>query len=150
MSVRVTDWHVRRTSAASDWQFSRLVDLKADSSIVVVIPARDEADTVGGVVGLIAAELMELVDELVVMDSLSTDGTAAQARRAGARVYSVADVRPDLGVRPGKGEALWKSLFVTTADLLERARIGCSGVWLSGVVPELLKGEGLEFGCQFS
>ena len=35
-------------------------------------------------------------------------------------------------------------------DDLERARIGRSGVRLSGVVPELLKGEGLEFGCEFS
>src|SRR5690606_9268865 len=50
------------------------------------------------------------------MDSLSTDDTAAQAVAAGAQVHSVADVRPDLGVQVGKGEALWKSAFVTTAD----------------------------------
>ena len=118
MSLEVTDWFTRRTSSASEWTLPQLLDLKADSRIAVVIPARNEASTVGTVVSLIASELMGLVDELVVMDSLSTDGTAAAARKAGAQVHSVADVRPDLGVRPGKGEALWKSLFVTTADLL--------------------------------
>ncbi|MFZ4497569.1 MAG: glucosyl-3-phosphoglycerate synthase, partial [Candidatus Nanopelagicales bacterium] len=114
----MTDWFTRRTSSASAWNLPQLLEIKADSRIAVVIPARNEASTVGTVVSLIASELMGLVDELVVMDSLSTDGTAEAASKAGAKVHSVADVRPDLGVRPGKGEALWKSLFVTTADLL--------------------------------
>ena len=52
------------------------------------------------------------------MDSLSSDATAAIAADAGAQVHSVAEVRPDLGVHAGKGEALWKSLFVTDADVL--------------------------------
>src|SRR5690606_24640663 len=52
------------------------------------------------------------------IDSLSSDATAARARQAGADVYSVADISPELGVRPGKGEALWKSQFVTDAEIL--------------------------------
>jgi glucosyl-3-phosphoglycerate synthase len=52
------------------------------------------------------------------MDSLSSDRTAEVAANAGARVHSVADVRPDLGVHPGKGEALWKSQFVTSTDVI--------------------------------
>jgi glucosyl-3-phosphoglycerate synthase len=59
-----------------------------------------------------------LVDELIVMDSLSRDETAAVARAAGATVHSVAEVRPDLGVQKGKGEALWKSQFVAKGDVL--------------------------------
>lgn len=94
-----------------------MTDLK-DASIAVVIPARNEARTVGSVVERIAAELPGFVDELVVMDSLSSDATMDEARRAGARVYSCADVRPDLGVSSGKGEALWKSLFVTSSEIL--------------------------------
>lgn len=114
-------WFERCTSTASDWPAARLVDVKDELRISVVIPARDEEATVGEVVGRISNDLVDeipLVDELVVMDSLSDDGTAAAAREAGAVVHSVADVRPDLGVRPGKGEALWKSLFVTSGDLL--------------------------------
>lgn len=118
MSRRVTDWYARRTFSAADWPLPLLAELKADSRIAVVIPARNEDRTVAGVVGLIRSELGSLVDEVVVMDSLSTDHTALVARQAGAAVHSVADVRPDLGVRAGKGEALWKSLFVTTSDIL--------------------------------
>jgi glucosyl-3-phosphoglycerate synthase len=54
----------------------------------------------------------------VVMDSFSTDSTAVRASGAGARVVACADVLPHLPAWPGKGEALWRSLFVTTGDLL--------------------------------
>lgn len=114
----MSDWYRTRTWASSDWPLSRVEELKADASVAVVVPARNEERTVGSVIGPIAQELPGLVDELIVMDSLSTDDTAGRAAAAGARVESVADVRPDLGVRAGKGEALWKSLFVTTADVL--------------------------------
>ena len=92
-------------SVASDWRHGRIESIKGESTLAVVIPARDEEGTIGQVVSAIAAELGELVDELVVMDSLSSDRTAAVATDAGARVHSVADVRSDLGVHPGKGEA---------------------------------------------
>ena len=106
------------TSVASDWTRERLEAIKGDSTLAVVIPALNEEGTIAQVVSAIVAELGELVDELVVMDSLSSDRTADVASDAGARVHSVADVRPDLGVYPGKGEALWKSQFVTSADVV--------------------------------
>lgn len=93
----------------------------AGERVSVVIPARDEAATVGEVVSVLRRELVEdipLVDELVVIDSDSTDATAQVARDAGATVHRAADIAPDLGAHPGKGEALWKSLFVTTGDHL--------------------------------
>lgn len=114
-------WFGRRTFVA-DTATADLLRLRRDTGLTVsvVIPARNEAATVGGVVDRICAELREpgLVDEVVVMDSLSTDDTAAVAAAAGARVHAVADVRPDLGTYPGKGEALWKSAFVTSGDIL--------------------------------
>ena len=61
---------------------------------------------------------MPLVDEIVVIDSDSTDGTARAAERAGATVHRARDIAPELGSFPGKGEALWKSLLVTQGDLL--------------------------------
>lgn len=48
-----------------------------------MIPALDEADAIGPVVRAVPAGL---VDEIVVVDNGSTDGTAAVARAAGARV----------------------------------------------------------------
>jgi glucosyl-3-phosphoglycerate synthase len=89
--------------------------------VSVVLPARDEEATVGR----LAAELVDrwvrrvpLVDEVLVVDSDSGDRTAEVARAAGADVVAAADVLPAHGTRPGKGEALWKSLAATTGDLL--------------------------------
>jgi glucosyl-3-phosphoglycerate synthase len=115
------DWYERQTFDAADWTSAQLLAVKGAQRISVVIPARNEESSVGSVVTTIRAELVEataLVDELIVIDSLSTDATADQARAHGAVVHSVADIRADLGVRAGKGEALWKSQFVATGDLL--------------------------------
>jgi glucosyl-3-phosphoglycerate synthase len=61
---------------------------------------------------------MPLVDEIIVVDSDSTDGTARAAERADGTVHRARDIAPALGSYPGKGEALWKSLLVTQGDLL--------------------------------
>jgi glucosyl-3-phosphoglycerate synthase len=114
-------WFRAATSHWSAWPLAELLAAKAAHRISVVIPARNEEPTIGGIVAGIQRELVEevpLVDELVVMDSDSTDATGAVARAAGAVVHEVRDVRPELGRHPGKGEALWKSLFVTSGDLL--------------------------------
>ena len=89
-------------------------------TVSVVIPARDEERTVAGVVSAIARLAADtgLVDELVVMDSDSTDATSRVAAQAGAIVYRAREVAPQLGSLPGKGEALWKSLLVTKGDVL--------------------------------
>ena len=123
MEDRAEAWFRRRTSHWTDWPLEQLALWKDSrgARISVVIPARDEEPTVGSVVEAIAGAFMRehpLVDELVVMDSDSTDGTAASAARAGATVYRCRDVAADLGAYPGKGEALWKSLLVTTGDIL--------------------------------
>jgi glucosyl-3-phosphoglycerate synthase len=119
-------WFATRTSRAADHSPESLLNAKETlgSRISVVIPARNEQRSIADVVGRISGELLAhrggngLVDELIVMDSLSTDATAEVARAAGATVHSVADVRPDLGVQKGKGEALWKSQFVVNGDVL--------------------------------
>ena len=123
MEDRAEAWFRRRTSHWTDWPLDQLALWKDSQGarISVVIPARDEEPTVGSVVEAIAGAFMRehtLVDELVVMDSDSTDGTAVSAARAGATVYRCRDVAADLGAYPGKGEALWKSLLVTTGDIL--------------------------------
>lgn len=98
-----------------------LLEAKGDTTVSVVLPARDEAETVGEIVTAIRRDLMEavpLVDELVVIDSRSVDDTAVRAARAGARVIAQDDILPDLKPMDGKGEALWKSLAATSGDLL--------------------------------
>ena len=116
-------WFGRRTSRWQDWPADQLLAAKKrlGASVSVVIPARNEERTVGGVVGAISRALVTrtpLIDELVVIDSDSTDATAAAAAGAGAKVYRAAEILPAAGSYPGKGEALWKSLHVTAGDLL--------------------------------
>ena len=123
MDERTQTWFDRRTSHWQDWPTDRLLDEKQrlGVTITVVIPARNEQQTVASVVGSIAHTLVgrvPLVDELIVMDSDSTDGTADAAARAGAVVYRAAEVMPSAGTFHGKGEALWKSLLVSKGDLL--------------------------------
>jgi glucosyl-3-phosphoglycerate synthase len=116
----VLSWFARRTSRAADWPEPLLAATKGERTVSVVIPARNEEATVGDVVACVAglAARTGLVDEIVVMDSGSTDRTAAVAAAAGATVYAVAEVLPAEGDRPGKGEALWKSLAVATGELI--------------------------------
>lgn len=116
-------WYGRRTWHWRDWPSEVLLERKqsAGTRVSVVIPARDEERTVADVVGSIRTALMNhlpLVDEVVVIDSDSADGTATVAAEAGATVHRARDIAPELGTYPGKGEALWKSLFVTESDLL--------------------------------
>jgi glucosyl-3-phosphoglycerate synthase len=105
----------------TDWPLSALLAAKDGQRVSVVIPARDESATIEPIVRNIRADLVDavpLVDELVVIDSDSSDETAELAAAGGARVHSARAIRPDLGGYPGKGEALWKSQFVTSGDLL--------------------------------
>ena len=122
MRTDVAAWFKTHSSVASDWPLSNLVNAKALTSVSVVLPALNEAATVGAIVGSIRRNLMDvdrpLVDELVVLDSGSTDATAEVAARAGAVVVHRDDVLPELPSVPGKGEALWRSLAVTTGDLV--------------------------------
>jgi len=118
---RVEEWLAERTSDGGSWDRQQLAGRKAGLRVDVVLPARNEVDTVGAIVTAIRRELVEavaLVDEVIVVDSGSVDGTAAAAAAAGARVVTQSAVLPSLGDVPGKGEALWKALFATHGDVL--------------------------------
>ena len=118
-------FELRTTSAASvdalDLDAMLTAKRRGQHRVSVVLPARDEERTVGRLVGDLHDRWVRhtpLVDELLVVDSDSTDATATVARAAGADVVAAADVLPAHGSRPGKGEALWKSLAATTGDLV--------------------------------
>jgi glucosyl-3-phosphoglycerate synthase len=126
MHPRARAWFDRRTyrsrpDAAALSERKRALGV----TVSVVVPARDEEASVARVVDALlpltvpgAPDAAPLVDELVVLDSDSTDATAERARAAGALVHAAADVAPSAGARRGKGEAMWKSLFVTRGDVL--------------------------------
>ena len=111
--IKTFHWH--------DWTLESLLEARRGTSVSLVVPARNEAATVGDVVSRVREALMDtvsLIDEVVVIDSDSTDSTYSVASDAGAVVHRSSEIRPDLGTYPGKGEAMWKSLFVTSGDLV--------------------------------
>ncbi|MBC7633451.1 glucosyl-3-phosphoglycerate synthase [Aeromicrobium sp.] len=117
------EWFERHTHHWRDWELSALLDAKrrTGQQVSLVVPARNEAATVGDIIGRVRETLMDsaaLLDEIVVIDSDSNDDTFAVATSAGATVHRAADIRPDLGWISGKGEAMWKSMFVTRGDIL--------------------------------
>lgn len=121
VSADVGSWLPRRSSRAADWPAGELLAVKGATTVSVVIPARDEEQTVGDIVRTIRRELVEgvpLVDELLVVDSHSRDQTARVAAEAGAVVVAQDSVLPMLPGKEGKGEALWKGLAATTGDLV--------------------------------
>ncbi|HVT64867.1 MAG TPA: glucosyl-3-phosphoglycerate synthase [Mycobacteriales bacterium] len=102
---------VAEMTRIADWPAERVRTLKADQTVAVILPARNEGRTVGAIVRAVLSEYGEnLVDEVLVVDSASTDGTAEVARAAGARVVTA--------VAAGKGEAMWQGVAATTADLI--------------------------------
>lgn len=100
------------------WTVPELEAAKRGRTISVVLPALNEAGTVGSVIDTITPMLGGLVDELIVLDSGSTDETEACARAAGARVIHREEALPEVPPQPGKGEALWRSLAATSGDIV--------------------------------
>ena len=111
-------WFERHTWQDPAWTLDDIVAAKGDRTVSVVLPALDEEQTVGEVVGSVRPLLGTVVDELVVVDSGSTDATVSVASAAGARVVRREDVLPELPPVPGKGEVLWRSLAATSGDFV--------------------------------
>lgn len=94
---------------------------KRGRTVSVCIPCRDESGTIGALVAEVRHALVGpggLVDELLVIDDRSTDGTAAVATRAGARVVPIEEVHAVHGVGWGKGNALWAGMVASQGDVV--------------------------------
>ena len=90
-----------------------------ERSVSVCLPARECADTVGHVVAeLVVLRDSGLIDEIVVVDAASRDGTATVAADAGAIVLQEADLMPEFGPVLGKGDAMWRALTALEGELV--------------------------------
>ncbi len=124
ISVLVDKWFAENTYHAEEFSdLEALVRLKHRQNLKVslALPALNEEDTVGSVIGTLKRALMDevpVLDEMVLMDSNSTDRTREIAAGLGLPVYIHQHVLANYGARRGKGEALWKSLYVTSGDII--------------------------------
>jgi glucosyl-3-phosphoglycerate synthase len=88
-------------------------------SITVLVPARDEAATIAPIVrDLVALRDEGLVDQVLVAEHDSTDGTADAAARLGADVVRTTTVFPELGPVVGKGDNLWRGLTAARGEIV--------------------------------
>ncbi|MFF7868928.1 glucosyl-3-phosphoglycerate synthase [Streptomyces qaidamensis] len=146
MLEEVERWLGTRSWSANDRPLHQILAAKqrTGQTVSVVLPALNEEATVGDIVAVIRHDLMRqvpLVDELVVVDSGSTDRTSEVAAAAGARVVHRDGILPRLPAVPGKGEVLWRSLLVTRGDIVcfvDADLRDFSSDFVSGIVGPLL------------
>jgi glucosyl-3-phosphoglycerate synthase len=124
ISVVVDKWFAENTFHAHEFQdLKHLVKLKEQQGLTISLglPALDEEKTIGKIIRTVRAQFMQrypLLDEIVVIDSNSTDRTFEIAHDLGVPVYRHSEILPEQGAYAGKGEALWKSLFVLKGDII--------------------------------
>jgi nucleotide-binding universal stress UspA family protein/glycosyltransferase involved in cell wall biosynthesis len=124
LSQRVDQWFAENTFHRQEFEdIAKLVELKNKQgvSISLGLPALNEAETVGNIIDIVKKKLLDevpLLDEIVLIDSGSTDDTVNIAEDMGIPVYAHQEILPNHGSYRGKGEALWKSLHVLKGDII--------------------------------
>ncbi|MBE7514567.1 MAG: glucosyl-3-phosphoglycerate synthase [Anaerolineales bacterium] len=154
LSVRVDRWFAENTFHSREFvDVAALVALKERQNLTIslCLPALNEEGTVGNVITTMKKALMEdfpLLDEIVLIDSQSTDQTVAIAESLGIPVYKHPDLLPEMGSYVGKGEALWKSLSVLKGDLIAWIDTDITNIhprFVYGLLGPLLKRQAIQY-----
>jgi glucosyl-3-phosphoglycerate synthase len=120
VDLAVSTWLTHRRYTAAEFDLEQLRALDDRPSVTVVIPARECATTVAGVIETTVGPAYDagLIDQLVVVDAASIDGTAERAAAAGATVMQQDELEPELGPALGKGDAMWRALAATGGEIV--------------------------------
>jgi glucosyl-3-phosphoglycerate synthase len=154
LPVIVDRWFAENTFHASEFKdIKRLVELKEKQGVTVSVglPALNEEKTIGLVIKRVKGALMDrwpLIDQLLVIDSDSTDRTREIAEDLGVRVVQHSNILPELGSYVGKGEALWKSLYELDGDIVAWIDTDISNIqprFVFGLLGPLLRESRIEY-----
>lgn len=154
VAVVVDKWFAENTFHSREFaDLERLVALKEEGQLVISLglPALNEAETVGNVIQAVKSNLMEkfpLLDEIVLIDSGSVDYTREIAADLGIPVYIHQEILPQYGSYRGKGEALWKSMYVLNGDIIAWIDTDIKNIhprFVYGVVGPLLRDQHIQY-----
>lgn len=154
VSVIVDRWFAENTFSAEEFaNLEQLLALKRRQNVTIslVLPTLNEAATIGPLIDTLKSTLYDeapLLDEIVLMDSNSSDDTRAIAASKGIPVFIHQEVLPHYGSFTGKGEALWKSLYVTRGDIVVWLDTDIQNIhprFVYGLVGPLLREPRLQF-----
>lgn len=151
---RINEWMKRRTFHHK--QFTNVKDLvrqkeKKGLTISLCFPTLNEEKTIGKEVVIMKSELMErfpLLDEIAVIDSGSTDKTREIARDFGAGVFLASDYLKGMKQVRGKGENLWKAIYLLKGDIIIYIDADISNIhpkFVYGLIGPLLKDPKIKF-----
>jgi glucosyl-3-phosphoglycerate synthase len=130
----------------SEFPLELLPERKRES-VTVVLPAREVADTIGQIVERLQA-LRGLIDQILVMDAASEDGTAEIAAGLGAEVHQESELVTEFGPALGKGDAMWRALSVARGELivyLDSDTREFSPHFATGMLGPLMCNDGVDF-----
>ena len=149
MSVTAAErWAKARSFHHSSYPAERIA-AEREQRVTVCLPARECAQTVGEIVGALERlRAAGAIDEVLVIDAASADGTAAVAAGAGAIVRQEAELMPSLGPVLGKGDAMWRALSVIDSELvcfLDADTEGFSPHFATGLIGPLVCEPGVAF-----
>jgi glucosyl-3-phosphoglycerate synthase len=118
MERRYESWLRERSFHHSQFPAERLARERT-ATVSVCVPAREEAATIGSITrDLVDLRERGVIDQVVVMDASSADGTGQIARDAGAEVHVQSEVLSHYGPCSGKGDAMWRALTVLEGDVI--------------------------------
>ncbi|HEV7846210.1 MAG TPA: glucosyl-3-phosphoglycerate synthase [Thermoleophilaceae bacterium] len=130
----------------SEFVLPQLLERKSEP-ITVVLPTRAVADTIGPIVERLRG-LDPLIDQIVVVDACSEDGTPELAAAAGAEVHQESELLSDFGQALGKGDAMWRALEVVRGELvvyLDSDTRDFAPHFATGLIGPLLCDPGMQF-----